>query len=45
MHIRKGSSKIDLQEVGWDRVDWINLNKDMDIWQALLNVIMNLQVP
>ena len=30
----------------WDGVvDWIELPQDRDRWQALLNVLMNLQVP
>jgi hypothetical protein len=29
----------------WDRgMDWIDLAKDRDRWQALVNVVMNLQV-
>jgi hypothetical protein len=26
-------------------VDWIGLAQDKDIWRALVNVVMNLQVP
>jgi hypothetical protein len=38
--------KIDLVvEIGWDGVDWIDLAQDMDQWRALVNVVMNLQVP
>jgi len=25
--------------------DWINLAQDMDNWQAVVNTIMNIQVP
>jgi hypothetical protein len=34
--------KIDLREVGWDGVDWIDLAQDRDQWRAL---VMNLRVP
>jgi hypothetical protein len=37
--------KIDLQEVGWEGMDWIDLAQDRDRWQALENVAMNLRVP
>jgi hypothetical protein len=31
--------KIDLREIGWDGMDWIDLAQDMDQWRALLNAI------
>jgi hypothetical protein len=37
--------KIDLREVGWGGMDWINVAQDRDRWRALVNVAMNLQVP
>jgi hypothetical protein len=37
--------KIDLGELGWDGVDWIGLAQDRDKCRALVNVIINLQVP
>ena len=37
--------KMDLQEVGCGSMDWINVAQDRDRWQALVNVVMNLQVP
>jgi hypothetical protein len=37
--------KIDLREIGWDGVDWIDLAQDMDQWRALVNTVMNLRVP
>jgi hypothetical protein len=37
--------KIDLTEIGWNGMDWINLAQDMDQWRALANTVMNLRVP
>jgi hypothetical protein len=36
---------MDLREVGCECMDWIELAKDRDRWQALLNVVMYLRVP
>jgi hypothetical protein len=37
--------KMDLREIEWDGMDWIDLAQDMDQWRALVNSVMNLQVP
>jgi hypothetical protein len=37
--------EIDLRERGWDSMAWIDLAQDMDLWMALVNTVMNLQVP
>jgi hypothetical protein len=37
--------KINLREIGWDGMDWIDLAQDRDQWRALVNTIMNLRVP
>jgi hypothetical protein len=36
--------KIDLREIGWDGVDWINLAQNRDQWRALVNTVMKLRV-
>jgi hypothetical protein len=35
---------MDLREIGWDGVNWIDLAQDRDQWRALVNTVMNLQV-
>jgi hypothetical protein len=37
--------KMDLLEVGLNVVDWIGLTQDRYRWRALVNSVMNLQVP
>jgi hypothetical protein len=36
--------KMDLREIGWDGMDWIDLAQDRNQWRALVNAIMNLRV-
>jgi hypothetical protein len=37
--------KIDLREIGWGSMDWIDLAENRDQWRALMNTAMNLRVP
>jgi hypothetical protein len=37
--------KMDLREIGWGGIDWIDLVLDRDQWMALVSTIMNLRVP
>jgi hypothetical protein len=37
--------RMDLGEVGWDDVDWIGVAQDRKSWRALVNSVLNLQVP
>jgi hypothetical protein len=36
---------MNLQEVGWRGMDWIDLAQDRDRRWAAVNAVMNLQVP
>jgi hypothetical protein len=40
----KDDIKMDLREIGWGGVDWIDLAQDRDQWRALVNTVMNLWV-
>jgi hypothetical protein len=37
--------KIDLREIEWDGMDWIDQAQDRHQWRALVNKVMNLRVP
>ena len=37
--------EMDLQEMGSEGIDWIDLAQDTDRWWALVNAVMNLRVP
>jgi hypothetical protein len=33
---------MDLREIGWDGMDWVDVAQDRDQWRALLNTVLNL---
>jgi hypothetical protein len=41
---RVDNIKIDLREIRWDCIEWIDLAQDRDQWRALVNAVMNLRV-
>jgi hypothetical protein len=36
---------MDLREMEWGGMDWIDLAHDRDQWRTLVNMVMNLRVP
>jgi hypothetical protein len=43
-HWWNNNIKMDIRDVEWNRMNWINLAEDRDQWWALANTVMNLQV-
>jgi hypothetical protein len=39
---REDGIRMDLREIGWGSVEWIQLAQDRGWWQALVNTVMNL---
>jgi hypothetical protein len=39
-----GNIKMDLREIRWDGMDWIDLAQNRDQWRALVNTVMNLRI-
>jgi hypothetical protein len=37
--------EMDLREIGWYGIDWIDLAQDRHQWRALVSTVMNLRVP
>jgi hypothetical protein len=44
-HRWEDNIKMDLQEVGWGGMDWIDMAQDRERWRALVSVVMNLRIP
>jgi hypothetical protein len=42
---REDNIKMDLQEVGGDGGDWMELARDRDRWRALVGMVRNFRVP
>jgi len=36
---------MELQEMGCEGVDWIELAQDRDRWRAIVTAVMNLRIP
>jgi hypothetical protein len=37
--------RMDLREVGWGDVDWIDRAQDRNRWRSVVNSVLNLRVP
>jgi hypothetical protein len=44
-HRWENNIRIDLREIGWEGVDWMHLTRNRGQWRAVVNTVMNLQVP
>jgi hypothetical protein len=44
-HRNENNIKMDLREIKWGGMDWIDLAQDRNQWRALVNTVMNLRVP
>jgi hypothetical protein len=42
---RMDNIKLDLGEIVWGVVNWIDLAQDRDKWRAVANAVINLRVP
>jgi len=40
----EGNIKVDLQEVGWGGMDWIDMAQDRERWRTVVNAVMNLMI-
>jgi hypothetical protein len=43
-HRQEDGIRMDLREISWGSVEWIQLAQDMDRWLAVFNAVMNLRV-
>jgi hypothetical protein len=44
-HRWEDNIRLDLKEIIWGGMDWIDLAHDRDQWRALVITVMNLRVP
>jgi hypothetical protein len=42
---RVDNIKMDLREIAWGSMDWIDLAQYRDQWRTFVNMVMNLRVP
>jgi hypothetical protein len=44
-HICEDNIKMNYKCTGYKRIGWIHLAVDRDQWQAVVNMVMNLEIP
>lgn len=44
-HKLEDNVKMELQEIGWQGSNWLDLTHGRDKWQALVNTIKDLRIP
>jgi len=44
-HRWEDNIKMDLQEVGYGGMDWIDVAQDRDRWRAFVNAVMSIRIP
>jgi hypothetical protein len=37
--------KMDLREIRWNDMDWIDMAQERDQWKALVNTVLNFRIP
>jgi hypothetical protein len=42
---REDNIKMDVNEIGWEVVNWIHVAQDRDRWRAFVNTVMSLRIP
>jgi hypothetical protein len=36
---------MDLREIGWCGLDWIELAQERDLWKVLVNTVIDFRIP
>jgi len=44
-YVQENDINVDLKEIGWKGMDWINLAEDRGMQWALVNSVVNIHVP
>jgi hypothetical protein len=44
-HRWEDNTRMDLREIGWEGVDWVQFAQYRDQWRTVVNTVMNLRSP